>query len=85
MPQPDRPLVYVEWIDSEMVEGWQPVEDVSPEFESVHTIGWLVAENDQGVTIAAHLDETGKRTCDVMRIPHVAILRRWAVEFTKGK
>ncbi len=62
--------VYVEWIDSATTHGWR--EPVSDHDLECWTLGFLVAESDESVTIAASVSAT-QHVCDQITIPRASI------------
>lgn len=73
-------LVLVEWIDSNVASGWASktviLDDLEAEDLRCETAGWLVAETDRYVAIAASRTiERGEHdeVADVMQIPKAAV------------
>jgi hypothetical protein len=54
-------LVYLEWVDSAGGQGWQRTEDYTPGLILVRSIGWLMDETEQHVTLAGHLGREDDR------------------------
>lgn len=57
----DTPLVYIEWVDSNHVEGWVDPEDaieLNDDQGKCVSIGWILEESETKITIAAHLSLT---------------------------
>lgn len=52
-------IVYIEWIDSSGVDGWINEDDYTPELQTIDSIGYLVDETDEHITICAHKTSTG--------------------------
>lgn len=63
----------VEWVDSAAVEGWQDAEDYIEPITCV-TVGRIVKNENDYITIAATVDENG-RWCSGMAIPRAVIKR----------
>jgi hypothetical protein len=85
----DHPLfVHMRWIDSNGDKGWKAVYDVQNENDvtEIETIGWLILEDEHGVTVAAHWSAETKGSSEQVHaplcIPKVAItyLRRFTHE-----
>lgn len=75
-----KKLIYVQWLDSCMgVNGWSTVEShVKARAAYFASIGWLIAETEDSITLASHISEDNHPTaeyqcCGVMTIPKVAI------------
>lgn len=50
MKSPD--LVVIEWVDAAHIEGWQFGVKPDLSFDSCWTVGFLMAESDDGVVVA---------------------------------
>lgn len=80
-------LMYVEWVDSGHLNGWQKI--AHPEECKVDvtckSVGWLIHEDDSVVVIAAHLDclsEERIHNCNSpMTIPICAITKYEEIVF----
>ena len=79
----DCPFVIVEWLDSGEYEGWHYFDTFKPT-PIVHatTVGWIVHEDDDGLTVAASLadyqeDRENFHFCGAMHIPKRAIIREY--------
>jgi len=71
-------LIYVEWMDSCSRRGvWHDLTTFDGALITCRTIGWLVKETDESVTVAGHYDG---ESCfsGGMTIPKVAITKRKA-------
>lgn len=83
--EPLRCAVYIEWIDSSSLNGWQDHDTVvklTPYY--CRSVGLLVYEDDQHIIIATSetygADGTFKKMyTDPMSIPVSAIIRRFAI------
>lgn len=75
----DLPAVYVEWVDSTQMKGWQELDDARGlECLAMKTLGWLVNETEHAVTIVPTWAE-GNYDCPIA-IPTVAITGMWYVD-----
>jgi len=75
-------IVEIKWIDAIGDGGWCPYDCHGNKNMVIHSIGWLVSEDEQSVTVSCHLSGLGN--CDnPMRIPRVAILEYYEIEFVK--
>lgn len=83
-PTPD--ILLVEWIDSCGSSGWRPLADIQQEPSRCQTVGWLVSENKEALTLALNRAENhdnvpfGETIC----IPKIAIKRRTTLRRGKG-
>lgn len=78
----DKKMIYVEWVDSCQSHNWQAVEELKSQ-RSLHcfSVGWIVAENKDSITLAANISEKNHPTafyqcCGVMTIPQKAIVQK---------
>ena len=49
-------LVYIEWLDSAAMHGWQSLDRIRADAGPVliQSVGWVVCETDTAVTLVAH-------------------------------
>jgi|SRR6478735_1256910 len=76
--KPDRPLVQVQWADSQSVGPWHHENDLNDEYELplVYTNGYLIQETDDYVTIAGSVifyENVSNQICGLMTIPRGCI------------
>ena len=77
---------YVEWRDAYGVSAqWQEIQDVKPTVLICCSIGWVVAETEDCLTIVPHMSQTNhdhaeQQGCGDMTIPKSAIVRRVNVD-----
>ncbi|WP_337746937.1 hypothetical protein [Victivallis vadensis] len=75
-------LFFVEWVDSCQGNGWQPVENsIGTRAMRCFSIGWLIAESKDSLTLAPHVSEKDHPTafhqcCGAMTIPKRAIVQK---------
>lgn len=73
-------IVEIKWIDAIGDGGWCDLDNHSNKNMMIHTMGFLVDEDKDSVTVSAHLSGLGH--CDnPMRIPKLAILERYEIKF----
>lgn len=82
------PLIRVTWVDSSSPSGWERLKAVLEPYDMTHeSVGWLLKETDDRITIAAHFQVNGvdENPCvdGVMTIPIVAITKRSVLEEAK--
>lgn len=61
-------LVYVHWVDACSTDGWTSLSNVTPLMMETYTVGYLVAENKEGIAIASTINESNDACC-IMHIP----------------
>lgn len=71
---PTQPMVQVVWRDAFHEFDVSDIEDLRDEYE-VHTIGFLLAEDDKWVTIAQEILPDGNGYRGVSRIPQKIVIR----------
>ncbi len=72
------PVVWVEWVDSVAASGW-----VADQYAVSHnlaciSVGFLVAESEEAITVAASISSAGQIDCPIT-IPRCAITGLWEV------
>ena len=70
--------VYIQWIDSSSIDGWVFTEDFQPELQTVESVGFIVHENDEMITISSH--RTPSAVHSPFTIPKFAIIQRCSVQ-----
>lgn len=76
---PDRPLVIVEWEDSQATtSGWRHETDLNPKYELpiVYTVGYLLQETERYVTVVQSMifyKDVSNQICGIMSIPRSCI------------
>lgn len=72
------PLLWIEWVDSASHGGvWTHKTDLETGSHKIRSVGWLVREDDDALTIVAH--EGGDQYSGDMTIPKVAITAQWEI------
>ena len=66
--------VEIEWIDSKFGGDWEYLEEIIPKPAKVTSIGYLIDENEEGLTIAHSVTE--KQCCGRITIPKVCIAKK---------
>jgi hypothetical protein len=76
-------LIAVEWIDSSGANGWNRVSETPQAPERIRSIGWVIAESDESITIAPHMttDQDDQNCMGALTIPKACIQRRKAVKW----
>ena len=67
--------ILLTWIDSETAMGWHRISDVVITEMKVHSLGYLIKEDDKAVVISTSISEN--HSCvDPLTIPKCAIIKR---------
>lgn len=68
-------LVYVLWIDASSDDTWESasLEECSTKVVEIETIGWVIFQDDVGVTIASTQTTENKTHCNRIAIPLTCI------------
>lgn len=73
-----RVLVLVHWVDSSSCPGvWTAIEEINYELSYCESIGWIMFEDDELMTISSH--QTANQVSGVMTIPKCAIEQIWEI------
>lgn len=64
-----KKLVRVEWFDAVSVDGWTQSSEIKPELHLIETVGILIAETDDVITVALNHDTTGDSYSCFINIP----------------
>lgn len=67
-------LVYVHWVDACSEDAWVNVNRVNSVVLNTYTVGYLVAENQEAVSIASTINDAND-VCCIMHIP-----KKWIKE-----
>ena len=75
-----KKIVEVKWWDAIGDGGWCSYDYHSNRNMIIHTVGFLVCEDKDSITVSAHI--SGLESCDnPMRISRVAIVEYYEIEF----
>lgn len=72
-------LVRIDWLDSSSTHNWVPLAEAPQVSLLCHSVGYLVAESPESVTISAvvGVDDSGEWTCaDPLTIPTVSVVKK---------
>lgn len=61
-------LVYVHWVDACSEDAWINVNNVKSVVLNTYTVGYLVAENQEAISIASTINDAND-VCCIMHIP----------------
>ena len=71
---------YITWKDAVSEDPWCHRSEITPHFHTIESVGFLVDESDDVVTLALNHDQDGDNLSCVMHIPKVMIIHRVALE-----
>lgn len=79
------PLTYIKWLDSTSYsdQAWHRIESHDVKCIPIHSVGFLIHEDDEKVTLSMNISEEGFM-CGDMTIPKSAILERGVLDLAKG-
>ena len=69
-------ITFIEWVDATYGSGWESIDAHQP-IATIWSVGMVVDETDDYVTIAASVDEDMEMSNGVMTIPTSAIVTRY--------
>ena len=70
-------LIYIEWEDATSCDDWSVARDVLEfRLSLIKTVGFLVFENDEVVTVSLNVDTSDHGCSDYICIPKVNIKKR---------
>jgi hypothetical protein len=62
-------LVHIAWIDSQVSNSWEKSQDILPEFDELHSVGFLIDHGPDGYVLAGMLDPEASSVNAVQFIP----------------
>lgn len=82
MKEPE--LYYAQWLDSNATSGWTELKDFNEPCATIKTIGWLIFESDESITIAGSIaipeeNIPAQANCFVT-IPRVALKQFYKIQ-----
>jgi hypothetical protein len=79
-----RELTLLEWVDSlGCPQGWQLLEDTKAVFVRIQSVGWVIDETSEAITLAPHLGFIGEepnQAQGIMTIPKRCISSRTTLQ-----
>lgn len=66
----------VEWLDAESIDDWTPAPEVDHTVASVFTLGWLISETFETLTLALNHDKKNEAYSCIIKIPKGMIVQR---------
>jgi hypothetical protein len=79
-------IVRVDWHDARSVDGWCTFGEFNEELTLIHTVGYLIKENEESVYISAcvSLSNSGDQYCCTIVIPKRMIVYRQTLDITEN-
>lgn len=76
-------LMAIEWIDSCGPDGWTRTSEVETSPVVCRSVGWIIAESEEAMTIAPHLgpDSEDPQCNGAITIPKVCVTKRRAIRW----
>ena len=74
-------LYLIEWRDSKSTQGWRYYEDINLAPLICHTVGFLVAQDDRDITVAASFCEASESYAEIVTIPKECIVKKKLVKY----
>ncbi len=59
-PVAEVSVVEVLWIDSSYFKGWQDIEEIDPAPVEIRSVGLLLKQDDEGITLTAAASDNGQ-------------------------
>lgn len=75
----DPKLVMVEWLDSRRGEGWVRLDELESTLTKCRSVGWIIAQDKESLTLAGHLGDNPAQCCGDLTIPKRAINKTTAL------
>lgn len=76
-------LEAIVWIDSSSANGWVDLGSLPCETVTIHSVGWVAAENDECLTLVPHVaqDQRDPAVCGDVTIPKCSIVKRRKIKW----
>jgi len=71
--------VYIEWIDSFVMNGWVPIEETTVSDLLIKTIGWVVEDGEDAICITPSYSE--ENVSSPLTIPKCAIINMYTLDW----
>lgn len=69
----EKKIVIIDWVDSVRASDWTYIEDVDEKIMNCVSVGFLLKETDDSVTIAQNYGLKPEQVCNLMTIPKCSI------------
>jgi hypothetical protein len=66
-------MALVEWVDSKRGDGWVRLGDLDHAISECESLGWVISESKDSITISAHVAGNPDQCCGEITIPRKAI------------
>jgi hypothetical protein len=73
----ERKLVLIDWVDScsSVGGGWVFLDELEAGAKKCRSIGWIIAEDEESITVSGHLGNDPDQCLGDMTIPRCAIAK----------
>jgi hypothetical protein len=77
--------VYIKWIDasSQGDQAWKWIEGTSMELVTIHSLGFIINEDDEKITLGMNISELGAFSGDIT-VPKSCVLLRQDLDLAEG-
>lgn len=76
-------IIYIEWNDAMSCDNWTQTSEIKPELALIISVGILIAENKEVITIALNHDSTNSQHSCIMNIPKAWIKTKKVIKTIK--
>lgn len=76
----EHPIVLIRWTDAESIDGWTEGHLLDCGVAEIHSVGFLLQEDSQAVTLALNHDTKNRSYSCVMKIPIGMIIEQRIVK-----
>ncbi|RTL05271.1 hypothetical protein EKK58_08410 [Candidatus Dependentiae bacterium] len=75
--------IYVVWNDAVSYDSWTSLEDISAELAEIHTLGFIVSETPEVLSVALNFDVDNESVSCMINIPKQWIVSRKSITLAK--
>jgi hypothetical protein len=73
----------VKWLDAESIDAWTEKDQVDHSLAPIVSIGWVIQQGDESLTIALNHDEKNESFSCMMKIPKGMVLSVQSIKMPK--
>lgn len=63
-------IMLIEWVDAESIDAWTEIDNLSQTLPTIKTVGFIVKQTKDLLTIALNYDADNQSVSCVMKIPN---------------
>ena len=78
----EYPMVKITWVDAVSADDWEDTAHIAKSCPEITTLGYLIFENDEVLSVAMQLDPTNEKHSMSMTIPNFWIKNLEYLEIT---